>query len=384
MHAPPSRRSACQQATQWPGRCSSSTGASPRQRSVAKPQRGAKLQPGGRSNSDGTMPLISFSRAPRAVALRRGVEMRDRAQQALGVGMAGIVEQVGGGRLLDLAAGVHHHDAVGVLGDHAHVVGDQHDGGAVGLLQLAHQVEDLGLDGDVERRGRLVGDQHLRIARQRHGDHDALAHAARHLVRVGVDAAFGLGDVDAAQHFDGAVHRLLARQALVQRDRLAHLAADGEQRIERGHRLLEDHRDLVAADALHLGLAELEQVLALEADGAADDAAGRVCHQAQNRQRRHALAAARFAHHAQRLAALEVIGNAVDRTHGADRGEEMGLEIDRPGGLSAHAIDSLDFIVLAFGPQNKMDKPSEHTVLGLQKTKWEEVRCRSMIPSVPA
>ena len=135
-------------------------------RSLAKLQRGAKLQPCGRLNSDGTMPLISFSRVAGAPLLRRGVEVRDRAQQALGVGMARTVEQLGGVRLLDLAAGIHHHDAVGVLGDHAHVVGDQDDGGAEGLLQLAHQVEDLRLDGDVERRGRLVGDQQLGIARR--------------------------------------------------------------------------------------------------------------------------------------------------------------------------------------------------------------------------
>jgi hypothetical protein len=32
------------------------------------------------------------------------------------------------------------------------------------LLELDHQVEDLRLDGDVERRRRLVGDQHLRVA----------------------------------------------------------------------------------------------------------------------------------------------------------------------------------------------------------------------------
>ena len=46
--------------------------------SVAKPQRGAKLQPCGRLNSDGTMPLISFSRVRRvplrAAASRCGIE----------------------------------------------------------------------------------------------------------------------------------------------------------------------------------------------------------------------------------------------------------------------------------------------------------------------
>ena len=46
------------------------------------------------------------------------------------------------------------------------------------------EIEDLGLDGDVERGGRLVGDQELRSRGQRHRDHGALAQAARELVRV--------------------------------------------------------------------------------------------------------------------------------------------------------------------------------------------------------
>ena len=78
---------------------------------------------------------------------------------------------------------------------------------------------------------------------------------------------------------------------------------------------------------LHLALAELEQVAALEADGAADDAARRIGDQAQDGERRHALAAARFAHDAQGLAALQRIGHAVDRAHRADRREEVRLEI---------------------------------------------------------
>jgi hypothetical protein len=57
-------------------------------------------------------------------------------------------------------------------------VGDHEDRHAEPPLQVAQEVEDLGLDGHVERRGRLVGDEELRIAGQRHGDHDALAHAA--------------------------------------------------------------------------------------------------------------------------------------------------------------------------------------------------------------
>jgi hypothetical protein len=40
------------------------------------------------------------------------------------------------------------------------------------------QIEDLRLDRHVERRRRLVREDELRVARQRHRDHHALTHAA--------------------------------------------------------------------------------------------------------------------------------------------------------------------------------------------------------------
>jgi hypothetical protein len=55
---------------------------------------------------------------------------------------------------------------------------------------------------------------------------------------------------------------------------LGELAPDREHRVERGHRLLEDHADLPAANAAHLLLAEAEKVAFLVEDFAAFDAAG--------------------------------------------------------------------------------------------------------------
>ena len=53
--------------------------------------------------------------------------------------------------------------------------------------------------GDVERRGRLVGDDQRRAAGERAGDHQALALAAGELVRIALEHRFGLGDLHAAQ-----------------------------------------------------------------------------------------------------------------------------------------------------------------------------------------
>ena len=89
-------------------------------------------------------------------------------------------------------------------------------------LSPAMQVEDLRLDRHVERGGRFVGDQHLRIAGQRHRDHHALAHPAGELVRVGVDALLRRRDADAAEQIDGA--RLRASPLLQSEVKLQRLA----------------------------------------------------------------------------------------------------------------------------------------------------------------
>ena len=84
---------------------------------------------------------------------------------------------------LDDLAEVHHGDLVAHMRDRGEVVGDEEVGDAELGLQVAQQVEDLRADRDVERRDRLVEHDELRRQRQRPGDGDALALAARELVR---------------------------------------------------------------------------------------------------------------------------------------------------------------------------------------------------------
>ncbi len=62
-------------------------------------------------------------------------------------------------------------------------MGDQEIGEAEPLLQVAHEVEDLRLDRDVERRGRLVADDEIGVGGDRAGDRDALALTAGKFVR---------------------------------------------------------------------------------------------------------------------------------------------------------------------------------------------------------
>ena len=55
------------------------------------------------------------------------------------------------------------------------------------------QLEDLRLHGDVERGGRLVGDQQVGLIGERHRDHHALALAAGELVRIARQRLSGSG-----------------------------------------------------------------------------------------------------------------------------------------------------------------------------------------------
>ena len=127
---------------------------------AARPERA----PGGQARSARVArPAPSRARGRRR---RRGRgEVGQRAQQAPRVG----VRRVARGRrrtgaVLHAPAAVHDQHPVGDPGDHAEVVGDPDDAGAALGLQPLDQVEDLRLHGDVERRRRLVGDQQRRAS----------------------------------------------------------------------------------------------------------------------------------------------------------------------------------------------------------------------------
>ena len=236
------------------------------------------------------MPGISARRRLRFLA----AQARDRGHQAARVRMRRPVEQFGGRGLLDLAARIHHDHAAAGLGHDAEIMRDQDHGGAGALFQLQHQVEDLRLDGHIERGGRLVGDQQSRIAGQRRGDHHALAHPAGELMRIVVEAPLGIGDFYQPQHIGGAHARRGGACAGVDAHGFGDLVADGKHRIEARHRLLEDHREPVAAQLAHLGFVERDEVTVLERHAARDGAREIRRQKPHDRERRDALAAARI------------------------------------------------------------------------------------------
>src|SRR5262249_59244494 len=102
----------------------------------------------------------------------------------------------------------------------------------------------------------------------------------------------GIRDADHPEQFDGPLLRRLLRNRQVLPQRLRELKPDGQDRVERRHRFLEDHADLAAADPTDLLLAERQQIAAGEANAAPDDAAGRTRDEPQDRKCADRLAAA--------------------------------------------------------------------------------------------
>ncbi len=143
-------------------------------------------------------------------------------------------------------------------------------------------------------------------------------------MRILARASARLGDADEAEHLDHALLDALAAESLMQPQGLGDLPADGEDRIEARHRLLEDHADIVAADFAHGALAELEQIAALKTYRA-PDLPGRLWHQPQNGVGCNRLSATALADDRHGLAGLDREGDAIDRAVDPVRRAEVGL-----------------------------------------------------------
>ena len=199
------------------------------------------------------------------------------------------------------------------MGDHRQVVAHQDIGEAALGPQPRQQVQDLGLHRDVERRGRLVQEQNLRLQDERPGDGDALALAAGKLVRIAI--AEGGPEADLSKRL------LHPRPNLVQAvdgGRLAHDPVHHVPGVERAVGVLEDHLQplverLVAPAAL--GLA---------GDG---DGPGPVLNQARYGAEDRRFAAAGLADQAEGLAGSHMERNLADRLNPAERNRQ-GLDPD--------------------------------------------------------
>ena len=169
--------------------------------------------------------------------------------------------------------------------------------------RLEHQLEDLSAHRGIEARDRLVGDEERRVQHHRAGDHHALALSAGELVRIELEEPLGrtkTGAGECVSHPNG-----LVAGPLLNPEPLGHRLVDGLPRIQRSHRILEDH--------LHLSAIRAEEAAVVaERLALVDDLALRGTLEPHDRPRKRRLSAARLADEREHLAPPHVEIDAVD------------------------------------------------------------------------
>src|SRR5712691_2128716 len=324
-----------------------------------------------------------IARQRRLLATAVGVHRRHGTEQRARIGMprAG-VDALHGTQLDDLAE-IHDEDAVADVLHAIEVMRDEDIGERKVALEIDEQVEHLNLDRLVERGNRLVEDDELRLERQGAGDIDALALAARKLVRIARGKQCRI-EADHGEDFSRALPGRRPADAVHARP-IGDGVLDGAAGIERGIAVLEDHLHL-SSQVAHVHVAGRPDSPAREGDGAG---IGR--QQLDEKARRRRLAAARFADDAEGLAAAHAERDIVDRLDGCDRAleqpaahREVALEVAHfEQDIGAHrrtsmALRSPSLIRLKHIEVTKMPTPGRAATSGLT-----QIACRRLFSIRP-
>ena len=231
----------------------------------------------------------------------------------------------------DLGEGpvAHDGDPVGQPQCLGEVVGDEHDGALQLDLQRHQLVLHVAPDERVERRERLVEEQHLGLHGQGTCQPDPLLHAAAELLGVVVAPAV---EPHGGEHLARPLVALVTRNALHLQP-VRHVvdhAPVGEQA-----EVLEDHRHLAAAQLAQCRVAGVGQ------DGSAHfHVAERGLDQARHAAHQRGLARARQAHHHERLAGMHVEGDIADRHQAVG----LGLDLLPVGAFGSQLAGSVDLL----------------------------------------
>jgi len=135
-------------------------------------------------------------------------------------------------RLFNDMPRVHHRNVIGHARHHAEVMGDQQDGHSRIFLQLLQQLQDLGLDGDIQGGSGFIGDEQLRLARQGNGDHHPLLHAAGKLMGIFIVTARPIRDPHRIQQFQHPLAHLASPQTAMPPQHFSDLLTHREHRIQ--------------------------------------------------------------------------------------------------------------------------------------------------------
>ena len=228
-------------------------------------------------------------------------------------------------------------------------MGDQQHGHFTLLDQLVHQNQNLCLDGNVQSGGGFVSQQQLGLAGQSDCDNNTLLHTTGEL--VGIVVCTAAGDTDQLQHFLCLLHSFCLRNILVQHDGFRDLITNGQNGVQSGHGILEDHGNVVTTHSFQLGIIHLQNVLAVQDDGTLLDLSGRVGNQVQNGHSGGGLTSAGLTNQTQGLLLTDGEVHTVDSLNTAVVGFEMDHKVLYFKNIFTHV--RLPLISSAWDPEHR-------------------------------
>jgi len=167
------------------------------------------------------------------------ITARHGRQQHSGVGVKRLPVEIILVRQLNDAAQVHHGNPVRYMMNDIEVMGDKKIGQPEIFFQIAKQIQNLRLDGSIERGNRLVRDDQLRLQRQRPGDSDALPLSSAELVGIASGLFFAEANLlHQLKHFFFPLSSIGRPENC---ERLGNDALDGFPRVQRRIRILKNH-----------------------------------------------------------------------------------------------------------------------------------------------
>ncbi len=125
-------------------------------------------------------------------------------------------------------------------------------------------------------------------------------------MRVILEAVGGIGHANQRQQLGRAFVGLLLLHAQMEHERFGYLHPNGQHRVERRHRVLEDHRHFPTAHAPQLFGGEFEQVAAVEHDLTVFDAPRWAGDDSHHRLHRHRFAGTALADDSHRFALVQL------------------------------------------------------------------------------
>ena len=233
------------------------------------------------------------------------IDIRDSGEQFLCISMPGMVAYLIRRADLDDLAFVHDSDAAAHLPHYGKVMPDKQIGQSVFLLKPFEKFDDFRLNGDIQGRNRLVGNQHLRLQRQCPRDSDPLPLTAAEFVRISSRPAGIQPDIfkQGGNHPPPGGTRSAAAMYL---KNLFNRPADRHPRVKRSERILKNH--LREASEVF----ERRSFEAMNLDPLENHPAVRDRLKAENRPAKRALAATAFADQAERFACRQRQADTAD------------------------------------------------------------------------